>query len=118
MSDPAAKPPRDDRDDGRWLFVRDVIVLQFKLMLGNLHNFVLIPATLAAAALDLVFKSGPHGSRFYRVLDWGRRAEEAIGLYSALDDLRPDADEAGRSAQQPSSYATRIPLLPPERDLP
>jgi hypothetical protein len=115
MSEPAAKPPRDDLDDGRWPFVRDVIILQFKLMLGNLHNFVLIPATLAAAAIDLVFKSERHGSRFYRVLDWGRRAEEAIGLYSALDDLRP----GGKGDAGPSSgYTAKPPLLPPAQDLP
>ncbi|HEX4158486.1 MAG TPA: hypothetical protein VHY79_08415 [Rhizomicrobium sp.] len=69
----------------RWRFFRDVLVLQLKLLAGNVHNFVLIPATLAAAFLDLIFKSDGHGARFYRVLEWGRRAEEAIGLYSALD---------------------------------
>jgi hypothetical protein len=69
----------------RWRFIRDVLVLQSKLLAGNVHNFVLIPATLAAAFLDLIFKSGGHGARFYRVLEWGRRAEEAIGLYGALD---------------------------------
>jgi hypothetical protein len=69
----------------RWHFFRDVLVLQLKLLIGNLHNFVLIPATLAAAFLDLIVKSGAHGARFYRVLEWGRRADEAIALYSALD---------------------------------
>jgi hypothetical protein len=66
-------------------FIRDVLVLQLKLLAGNVHNFILIPATLAAAFLDLIFKSGGHGARFYRVLEWGRRAEEEIGLYRALD---------------------------------
>ncbi|HEY1614451.1 MAG TPA: hypothetical protein VGF97_12245 [Rhizomicrobium sp.] len=75
----------DDEAHSRWHFLRDVLVLQLKLLIGNLHNFVLIPATLAAALVDLLFKSERHGSRFYRVLDWGRQAEEAIGLYSALD---------------------------------
>src|SRR5580698_4448999 len=85
-------PPRlDGQPHTRGVFVRDVLVLQIKLLLGNLHNFVLMPLTLGAAALDLVFKSGRHGSRFYRVLDWGRPAEEAIGLYRGLDDLRPDS---------------------------
>jgi hypothetical protein len=75
----------DGEPGGRWPFIRDVLVLQLKLLIGNLHNFFLIPATMGAAALDLVFKSGGHGARFYRVLDWGRRAEEAINLYGALD---------------------------------
>ena len=50
-----------------------------------MHNLILVPATTAAAILDLLFKSDRHGSRFYRVLEWGRRADEAIGLYGALD---------------------------------
>jgi len=70
---------------GRWPFIRDVLVLQVKLLIGNVHNLVLVPATTAAAALDLIFKTERHGSRFYRVLEWGRRADEAIGLYDALD---------------------------------
>ncbi|MGD0143339.1 MAG: hypothetical protein ABSC92_09280 [Rhizomicrobium sp.] len=69
----------------RWHFIRDVLVLQVKLVLGNIHNFFLIPVTLIAAAIDLVVKTDRHGGLFYRALDWGRRAEEAIGLYSALD---------------------------------
>ena len=60
-------------------------MLQLKLLIGNVHNLVLVPATTVAAVLDLVFKSGPAESRFYRVLEWGRRADEAIGLYGALD---------------------------------
>lgn len=86
MNDPSSNSPHgDDESHGRWPFIRDVLVLQVKLLIGNLHNLVLVPATTAAAALDLIFKSGPHGSRFYRVLEWGRRADEAIGLYDALD---------------------------------
>ncbi|HEX4080270.1 MAG TPA: hypothetical protein VHX61_15525 [Rhizomicrobium sp.] len=85
MIEASSSPSDDNEPRGRWPFIRDVLVLQLKLLMGNLHNFVLIPATMGAAALDLVFKSGRHGARFYRVLDWGRRAEEAINLYGALD---------------------------------
>lgn len=91
MTEPASHSPQGDiKPNGRWPFIRDVLALQVKLLIGNLHNFILIPATTAAALLDLLFKSDRHGSRFYRVLEWGRRAEEAIGLYSALD--RRDAE--------------------------
>jgi hypothetical protein len=78
-------PPLGDEPDKRWPFIRDVLLLQVKLLIGNVHNLVLVPATTAAALLDLLFKSERHGSRFYRVLEWGRRADEAIGLYDALD---------------------------------
>jgi hypothetical protein len=98
-------PPIDHQPHTQEMFIRDVLMLQVKLLLGNLHNFILIPMTLAAAALDLVFKSGGHGSRFYRVLDWGRQAEEAINLYSALDDLRPEP-----AAKADVDYTSKPPL--------
>jgi len=79
-------PGPDERT--RWHFYRDVLALQLKLLAGNVHNFILIPATLAAALIDVFFRFGSHGALFYRVLEWGRRADEAIGLYSALDTDR------------------------------
>src|SRR5438477_9258511 len=81
----SSPPPLCGEPHGRWPFIRDVLVLQVKLLIGNVHNLVLVPATTVAAVLDLLFKSDRHGSRFYRVLEWGRRADEAIGLYGALD---------------------------------
>ena len=81
MSEATPPPPPNTR----WHFIRDVLVLQVKLILGNIHNFFLIPVTLGAAAIDLVVKTDRHGGLFYRALEWGRRADEAIGLYSALD---------------------------------
>ena len=54
------------------------------IFIGSFLGLLLGPATLAAAFLDLIFKSGSHGSRFYRVLDWGRRCDGALGLYAAL----------------------------------
>lgn len=83
-----APPPQrlgDEHPRTRSDFVWDVLVLQVKLIVGSVLGFVLGPATLVAAALDLIFKSGSHGSRFYRVLDWGRQFDEALGLYAALN---------------------------------
>jgi hypothetical protein len=109
-------PPNADRQPHtRAMFIRDVLVLQIKLLLLSLHGFVLMPVTLVAAALDVVFKSGTHGSRFYRTLDWARQAEEAIGLYRALDELRPEMD-AGTKAG--TDYTHKPPLLPAGENLP
>ena len=85
-------PPPLSNERTRWRLLRDVLALQLKLLAGNVHNFLLIPATLAAAFLDFV--TGSHGWLFYRVLEWGRRADEAIGLYSALDT---DGDDLKRN---------------------
>jgi hypothetical protein len=84
----AAPPPEGIPEDAhaRWKFLRDVMVFQFKLVLGNLHNFLFVPVSLVAAAADLLFKSGRQGSRFYKVMEWAEHGDEAIGLYSALED--------------------------------
>ena len=90
MSLPAAAPdnPPEGLEDphARWRFLRDVLVFQVKLLLGNLHNFIFVPISLVAAAADLLFRSGRQGARFYKTMEWARDAEHTIGLYSALDD--------------------------------
>ena len=78
------RPRNEVRPRTRSDFVWDVLALQVKLIIGSVLSFLLGPATLIAAFLDLIFKSGPHGSRFYRVLDWGRQFDESLGLYAAL----------------------------------
>ena len=85
MSVPAPAPdqlPEDPHE--RWRFLRDVLVFQLKLVIGNLHNFIFVPISLIAAAADLFFKSGRQGTRFYKVMEWARSGDEAIDLYSAL----------------------------------
>ena|SRR5579862_758481 len=77
--------PPPARERTRWQFFRDVLALQLKLLVGNLHDFILIPVSLVAAFFDLVFKWGGHGALFYRVLEWARWTDAAIGTYSALD---------------------------------
>src|SRR4051794_23893939 len=85
LAAPTPEPPPED-PHARWKFLRDVMVFQFKLVLGNLHNFLFVPVSLVAAAADLLFKSGRQGSRFYKVMEWAEHGDEAIGLYSALED--------------------------------
>ena len=70
----------------RLLIVRDLVVLQVKLFVGNVHNFLLMPACLLAAALDILFKNRRDEAWLYKTLAWGRHFEERIGLYSALHE--------------------------------
>ena len=73
----------------RWHFIRDVLVFQLKLVIGNIQNFVLVPVSLAAAALDLVIKGDREGEKFYWVMQWGRRTDEMINVYSAIGGYYP-----------------------------
>ena len=73
-------------DNSRWPFIRDVLVFQLKLVLGNMLNFVLVPITIVASIYDLV--SGKPGVRrgdsFYQVLEAGREIEERINIYGSI----------------------------------
>lgn len=67
---------------GRRVVLLDVVVFQLKLFITGWLHALLIPATFAAAFLDLIWRSNQHGFRFYRVIEWGSRAEEALGLFA------------------------------------
>ncbi len=73
-----------DRND-RWNFLRDVAVFQLKMVVDNLRDFALMPISLGAALIDLVFKGEREGALFYRVLQWGAHSEKMIDVYSAIE---------------------------------
>lgn len=76
---------RRDNPDDRWKFVRDVLVFQLKLFLDNVRDFLLMPVSLVAALIDLVFRGEREGSLFYKVLRWGSHSEAVIDVYSAIE---------------------------------
>lgn len=81
-------PPRTNTND-RWRFLRDVLVFQVKLLLDNLRDFALVPVSLGAAIIDLIFKGEREGALFYKVLRWGAHSEEVIDVYSAIEHHEP-----------------------------
>src|SRR5712671_6622044 len=84
MSSPDPLAVKSNKDD-HWKFLRDVLVFQLKMFLDNVRDFALMPISLAAALLDLIFKGERQGSLFYQVLRWGAHSEEVINVYSAID---------------------------------
>jgi hypothetical protein len=73
----------------RWRFLRDVAVFQLKLFLDNVRDLALIPISLVAALIDLVYKGEREGTLFYKVLRWGAHSEEVIDVYSAIEHHPP-----------------------------
>lgn len=59
------------------------------MLLDNLRDFALMPVSLGAAIVDLVYKGEREGALFYRVLRWGRHSEDVIDAYSAIRDHAP-----------------------------
>jgi len=84
---PEQTPPAQV-SDARWKFLRDVAVFEFKLALNNIHNFIQIPLTLAVAVIDLIFteKDKEEGSRFYKLVEYGRTIDDSIDIYSVVAD--------------------------------
>ncbi len=58
--------------DDHWAFLRDVLVFQIKMFLDNVRDFALMPISLVAALIDLIFKGERQGTLFYQVLTMGR----------------------------------------------
>jgi hypothetical protein len=84
MTSPPSLPPSMSRAD-RWKFLRDVVVFLLKMFLDNVRDFALMPISLAAAVIDLIFKGDREGALFYKVLRWGKHSEEVIDVYSAIE---------------------------------
>src|SRR5215470_3924542 len=87
MSSLSSSPPEGSGE--RWRFLRDVSVFQLKLFLDNLRDFALVPISLGAALIDLVYKGEREGALFYKVLRWGAHSEEVIDVYSAIEHQPP-----------------------------
>ena len=62
------------------------MVFQLKLLLDNVRDFALLPISLVAALIDLVYQGEREGALFYKVLRWGAHSEEVIDVYSAIED--------------------------------
>jgi hypothetical protein len=73
--------PLRDSKPSRWPLIRDVLVFQLKLMLGNLLNVVLLPVTVVFGIWGVLTR---RGDSFYRALDAGRDLEERINIYGAV----------------------------------
>jgi len=63
----SSNPPTvESGSNERWKFFRDVLVFELKMLLDNVRDFALMPVSLVAALIDLIFKGKRHGSLFIR----------------------------------------------------
>lgn len=66
--------------------IRDVLLLQLKLLLGAARDLALTPVTLAAAAIDLMLSRRHPPRYFHQVLRLGERSDHWIDVWSAARD--------------------------------
>jgi len=91
MNEPQDEP-RDN--DAYWTLIRDVGVLQVKLLLDGFRDLVLLPASLIAGVISVMrSRNGKPGPQFYRLIAVGKQSENWINLFGALrnapEDLEP-----------------------------
>ena len=85
--------PSDDRQPGRWTLIRDVGVLQLKLVVDGLRDLVLVPVSLVAGVVSLAKYGQGGGTEFYDLLRLGRKSERWINLFGAADNVPSVEDE-------------------------
>ena len=54
------------------------------MLIGSFRDFALIPISLVAALIDVIFKGKREGDLFYKVLRWSWHSEEMIDVYSPI----------------------------------
>ena len=76
--------------------IRDLAVLQFKLVVDGFRDLVLLPASIIAAIVSFVnSKNGKPGPQFYNLLVVGKQSELWINLFGALKSAPDDLDHSG-----------------------
>jgi hypothetical protein len=88
MSDPTLS----EDSTSRTKIVRDVLIFQAKLWLEGFKDFVLMPLSLGAAVIDLVFQRSGQQGTLYSVMRMGDRFEQWVHLYAALE---AESDDGG-----------------------
>ena len=71
----------------RWVMLRDLGVLQVKLIVDGLRDLVLVPLSLVAGVVSLASsKDNRPGPQFYQLLTWGKQSEVWINLFGAVEN--------------------------------
>jgi len=81
--------PLEEKEPGaeRWVMLRDLGVLQVKLIVDGLRDLVLVPLSLIAGVISLASsKDNRPGPQFYQLLAWGKQSEVWINLFGAVNN--------------------------------
>ena len=77
----------------RTTLIRDVAMLQVKLIVDGFRDLVLVPVSLVAGVISLMSGKGSEpGPHFYRLLGVGKQSEQWINLFGALKNAPADME--------------------------
>ena len=84
------KPPSP-----QWVLLRDLAVLQVKLLVDGFRDLVLLPASIIAAIVSVMrTENGVPGPQFYNLLAVGKQSEHWINLFGATKNAPEGVDRA------------------------
>ncbi len=84
-------PQSEEERTPLWVLIRDIGVLQVKLIIDGFRDLVLVPASLIAGIISVArTENGQPGSEFYRLVSAGKRSERWINLFGALRNAPPE----------------------------
>jgi hypothetical protein len=89
--------PSERKEAGveRWTLLRDLGVLQVKLIVDGLRDIVLVPLSLLAGLISIASsKDGRPGPQFYHLLAWGKQSEGWINLFGAVKNSPEKIEQA------------------------
>ena len=87
--------PEEHDHDERWTMLRDVAVLQGKLIVDGLRDLLLVPASLIAGMVSLVTShNGRPGPQFHHLLQFGKQTERWINLFGAVKNSPEEVQQA------------------------
>ena len=89
--------------------IRDVAVLQVKLVVDGLRDFLLVPISLLIGLVSLLSGGAKPGTEFYDLLRLGRRSERWINLFGAAERVHgPPARDESLLSEDIDQLVTRV----------
>lgn len=77
----------------QWNMIRDLAVLQVKLIVDGFRDLLLLPASLIATVISLLqTEKGVPGPQFYKLLVLGKQSERWINLFGAIKNAPAGVD--------------------------
>ena len=93
----------------RWTLIRDILVLQLKLVVDGLRDLILVPISLVVGIVSLVKSGSGGGEEFYELLRAGRRSERWINLFGAAERVYgPSIDDERFPAEDIDEMVNRV----------
>ena len=90
----ALLPESDTSHPPLWTLIRDIAVLQVKLVVDGVRDLILVPTSLITGIVSIAkTKNGKPGTEFYRLVSIGRQSERWINLFGAIENAPAEVVE-------------------------